>query len=228
MLPQSRRKCSTNRNGMRSRIPCKRASERARRDKRVRMVLSYRFEIYLCTNHYYFFSLDGFTCMPILPACLPACRFSHFLLFHLLFCLQQLIIPCFFLFGCFFSHSYSLIGFCSVCLHFGHRCILHRLCLDIKCNVCGRDQENSTQIQLKAVQRTTEKMLMLLFCIWMPLLLVRWFTIATVEKKKNRVFVRSLTQTHTHRQCNRSAYERPRFKMNEATIFKQKKTVKLS
>lgn len=76
MLPQSRRKCSTNRNGMRSRIPCKRASERARRDKRVRMVLSYRFEIYLCTNHYYFFSLDGFTCMPILPACLPFFPFS--------------------------------------------------------------------------------------------------------------------------------------------------------
>lgn len=51
--------------------------------------LSYRFKIYLCTTIAIFSHL---TALLICPSC---CRFSHFLLFHLLFCLQQLIIPFF-------------------------------------------------------------------------------------------------------------------------------------
>lgn len=62
--------------------------------------LSYRFKIYLCTTIAIFSHL---TALLICPSC---CRFSHFLLFHLLFCLQQLIIPFFF----------SSLGVYSLCV----------------------------------------------------------------------------------------------------------------
>lgn len=81
--------------------------------------LSYRFKIYLCTTIAIFSHL---TALLICPSC---CRFSHFLLFHLLFCLQQLIIPFFSLLSVFIlcvlrcRRCRSRL-FCFVRLHFDH------------------------------------------------------------------------------------------------------------
>lgn len=81
--------------------------------------LSYRFKIYLCTTIAIFSHL---TALLICPSC---CRFSHFLLFHLLFCLQQLIIPFFFsslgVYSlCVAAAVAVAVDFCFVRLHFDH------------------------------------------------------------------------------------------------------------
>lgn len=129
---------------------------RSSRRKEPAKSLSYRFEIYLCTKHLLFF-LTWRLYLYAHPACLPACRFSHFLLFHLLFCLQQLIIPsflfhCFAVFFSFLIHSSYL--FCSVLPSIWPPLYPPSWCgfayLRIKCIFCRR--ENCTPIQMKAAQ----------------------------------------------------------------------------
>lgn len=134
------RKCSTNR-----------AFGRTERG------LSYRFKIYLCTTIAIFSHL---TALLICPSC---CRFSHFLLFHLLFCLQQLIIPFFSSLG-----VYSLCVAAAVAVDFA-------LCAFILTILwCILKRYGSKQISIW-MNSTVEKVWILLFCIW-KLLLVGFYS----------------------------------------------------
>lgn len=102
---QSRRKCSTNRIRMRS-SGCKRASERASEDeeKSQRIVCLIDLKFIYVRSIYYFFSLDGFTCMPILPACLPFFPFSS--------------IPSFVLSSATYNSAFFFLLFCWVFFFF--------------------------------------------------------------------------------------------------------------